>query len=204
MLDLVVKGGFGDAFEARAGQYITIIDLEGEQAGDFVALNSHDFAEGLSTVHSRRRLSSIYFRIGDVLVSTSDRPMIEVVRDTVGVHDGNVPACDATRYVMDFGVDDHRNCLDNLHEALNRYGVSVWQIPEPFNLFQNGPVGADGRMVLSDPQSRAGDFVTFRALIDLHCALSPCPQDIIPGNGLKPTDMRVIVANELPSPGGAR
>ncbi len=197
-LEIVVKGGFGQAFEARRGQYITVVDLEGEQAGDFVALNRHDLTEGLSTVHSRRRLLSIYFRVGNVLVSTLDRPMMEVTADTVGIHDFNVPACDPTRYAVDFGVDDHRNCLENLHEALARYGISIWQVPEPFNLFQNGPVGADGRMMLSDPKSREGDYVTFRALMDVVCALSPCPQDIIPGNGLKVTDMRVIVSDEPP------
>ena len=46
--ELVVKGGFGGSFEAGAGQYITIIDLDGQQAGDFVALNRHDLSEGLS------------------------------------------------------------------------------------------------------------------------------------------------------------
>ena len=61
---------------------------------------------------------SLYFRVGDRLLSSRDRPMLEVVADSVGIHDATVPACDPTRYTVDFGVDGHRNCLENMHEPL--------------------------------------------------------------------------------------
>jgi uncharacterized protein YcgI (DUF1989 family) len=53
-------------------------------------------------------------------------------------------------------------------------------------------------MRLADPVSRPGDMIVLEAFIDVVCALSPCPQDIIPGNGLVVTDMRVIVSNTPP------
>ena len=194
--ELIVKGGFGAGFEAAAGQYITVIDLEGQQAGDFVALSRDDLGEGLSAVHTRRALLSLYFRVGDVLLSNRDRPMLEVIHDSIGIHDATVPACDPTRYSIDFGVDGHRNCLENMHEPLAPYGVDILHVPEPFNLFQNSPVVGDGRTGVVDPPSRPGDRVVFRALMDLVCALSPCPQDIIPGNGLMVTNIKVIIAHE--------
>ena len=195
---LVVKGGFGAGFEADTGQYISIVDLDGRQAGDFVALNRHDLSEGLSAVRTRRHLLSLYFRVGDPLLSSRDRPMLEVVADSIGIHDATVPACDPTRYSVDFGVDGHRNCLENMHEPLARYGVDILDVPEPFNLFQNSPVVGDGRTGVVDPPSKAGDRVVFRALMDVVCALSPCPQDIIPGNGLAVTDIRVVVSDTAP------
>jgi uncharacterized protein len=193
--DIVVPGGFGRGFEAKEGQFITIVDTHGQQAGDFVAINRDDHSEVLSPIHTRRHNLSIFFKVGDFLISSSGRPMFEVVRDTVGVHDSNVPACDPTRYSVDFGVDGHRNCLENLHEPLAAYGIDILQVPEPFNFFQNGPVTQDQRMALSDPLSKAGDHLVLRALMNVVCALSPCPQDIIPGNGLNVTDMRVIVSD---------
>jgi uncharacterized protein YcgI (DUF1989 family) len=194
-VDHVVPGGFGFGFEAQAGQYVTIVDLHGQQAGDFVALNRGDLTEVLSPVHTRRANLSIFFQVGDRLMSSESRPMFEVVADTVGQHDSNVPACDPTRYAVDFGVPGHRNCLENMHEPLAEYGLDIVQVPEPFNFFQNGPVTVDGRMAVTDPVSRAGDYLVLRVLMDVVCALSPCPQDIIPGNGLKPTDMRVVVSD---------
>ena len=44
-----------------------------------------------------------------------------------------------------------------------------------------------------DPPSRAGDRIVLRALMNLMCAVSSCPQDIIPGNGLVPTELLVRV-----------
>ena len=194
-----VKGGFGLAFEANAGQYITIVDLEGAQAGDFVALNRAFLKEGLSPVRTRRHLLSLFFGVGDTLMSNSDNPMLEVVSDTIGVHDSTVPACDPTRYAVDFGVPGHRNCLENMHQALTNssYEIDILDVPEPFNLFQNSPVIAGGRTGVVDPPSKAGDRIVFFALLDVVCALSPCPQDIIPGNNLRPSDMEVIVTNSI-------
>lgn len=195
---MVVPGGFGRGFEAKAGQFITIVDLQGEQAGDFVALALEDLSEVLSPVHTRRHNRSIYFRKGDCLISSENRPMFEVMLDTVGIHDANVPACDPTRYAVDFGVPGHRNCLENMHEPLAAYGVDMLQVPEPFNFFQNGPVTSDGRMTVTDPISKPGDHLVLKALMDVVCAISPCPQDIIPGNGLVVTDMRVAVTDTQP------
>jgi uncharacterized protein YcgI (DUF1989 family) len=80
-----------------------------------------------------------------------------------------------------------------MHAALERYGVGILDVPEPSNLFQNSPVTADLRTGILDPPSRPGDRITLVALMDLICALSPCPQDIIPGNGLAPSDMVIRV-----------
>lgn len=197
---IVVPGGFGRGFSVRSGQFISIIDLHGQQAGDFVAVNRGDHDEVLSPAHTRRHLRSLFFKVGDTLMSSRGRPMFEVIRDDVdGAHDATVPACDPTRYSVEFGVCGHRNCLENLHEGMSGTGIGILGIPEPFNFFQNGPVTAEGRMRLSDPKSKPGDALVLRALVDVECALSPCPQDIIPGNGLSVTDMRVLVTDAPPA-----
>ncbi len=192
---VVVPAGHGWAFTVRAGQRVRVIDVEGKQAADFVAMCSDDPGEKLSPVHTRRKLQSLFFRVGDELVSNRDRPLFRVLEDTVGIHDANVPACDSTRYTVDFAVEGHRNCLDNLHESLSRHGVriSTHDLPDPFNLFQNGPVTPDGRMQVTDPTSRPGDQITLLALCDVTCAVSSCPQDIIPGNGLDVTPIEIAV-----------
>jgi len=196
--DVVVPGGFGASFEARRGQYVTVVDLEGEQAGDFVVFNLDDAREALSPAHTREALLSIFVKVGDRLVTNQRRPILEIVLDTVGVHDGTSPACDPTRYAVEFGVPGHRNCLENMWDALRGYGIDVLAIPEPLNLFQNTPVVADGRIGIANPFSRPGGRITFVALMNIFGALSPCPQDIIPGNGLRPTPMRIVVADAIP------
>lgn len=192
-----VPAGHGKAFTVSKGQFITVIDTLGQQAADFVAVNADNTQEKLSPVHTRQHLRSLFFKPGDALWSSENRPMLKIVSDTIGIHDANVPACDRTRFSVDFGVEGHRNCVDNLLEGMKQFGVTYYSLPEPFNLFQNGPVTADGRMEVTDPNSRAGDRIVFEALCDLVCAVSSCPQDIIPGNGLQVTPIDITVSNRL-------
>jgi uncharacterized protein YcgI (DUF1989 family) len=196
---LSVKAGHGRAFEVKAGQFLTITDVEGQQAADFVAVSAADKSEKLSPTHTRRQLNSLFFNVGDALYSSLGRPLLRVVEDTVGVHDANVPACDDTRFTVDFNVIGHRNCLDNMHSGLALHGLSPFDVPEPFNLFQNGPVTPDRRMQVTDPTSKPGDHITFEVLDDLLCAVSSCPQDIIPGNGLRVTDIDISVHASNPT-----
>ncbi|QWA13572.1 urea carboxylase-associated family protein [Sodalis ligni] len=192
---LTVPAGHGKTFRVNKGQFITVIDAEGQQAADFVAVNADDLNEKLSPVHTRQHLRALFFKPGDALWSSETRPMLRIVADTIGIHDANVPACDRTRYSIDFGVEGHRNCVDNLLEGMKAHGVTYFSLPEPFNLFQNGPVTADGRMEVTDPNSKAGDHIVFEALCDLICAVSSCPQDIIPGNGLQVTPIEIKIGN---------
>lgn len=190
---LTVPAGHGRTFRVRQGQFITVIDSEGQQAADFVAVNADNPDEKLSPVHTRQHLRSLFFKPGDALWSSENRPMLRIVADTIGIHDANVPACDRTRFSVDFGVEGHRNCVDNLLEGMKAHGITYFTLPEPFNLFQNGPVTADGRMEVTDPHSKAGDHIVFEALCDLICAVSSCPQDIIPGNGLQVTPIDIVI-----------
>ena len=65
--EYLVKGEFDLGFTARSGQYVTIVDLEGAQVGDFVALHQADPREGLSPIRTRRRLGSLFFGVRDTL-----------------------------------------------------------------------------------------------------------------------------------------
>ncbi|MGJ8710570.1 DUF1989 domain-containing protein [Pantoea agglomerans] len=194
-----VPAGHGRTFQVRKGQRIIIIDSEGQQAADFVAVNAANHNEKLSPVHTRQHLRSLFFKPGDALWSSDNRPLLRIVSDTIGIHDANVPACDRTRFSVDFGIEGHRNCVDNLLEGMKAHGITYYSLPEPFNLFQNGPVTADGRMEVTDPHSRAGDRIVFEALCDLICAVSSCPQDIIPGNGLQVTPIAIEIHDDEPA-----
>jgi uncharacterized protein YcgI (DUF1989 family) len=191
--ELNIEAGHGLTFEVQRGQTLTVVDSEGRQAADFVAIRNDGTCTRLSPTHTRRQLQSLFFATGDCLYSENGEPLLKILEDTVGIHDANVPACDQTRYSVDFGIEGHRNCLDNLFEGLQAYLSSTLMVPEPFNLFQNGPVTSEGKMMVTDPVSKPGDRIVFEVLQDLVCAVSSCPQDIIPGNGLKVTPIGIRI-----------
>ena len=195
--EVFIPAASGGAFEAKSGEFITVIDVEGQQIGDFVVLNSADHAESLSTAITRTILASIYVREGDKLYTNLRRPIIEIIEDKVGCHDILMAACDSIRYEQ-VGLIGHRNCLDNLCGALKKYGVQRSQVPEPFNIFENTPVDAGGKITIQAPLSKSGDRIVLRALMDLIGAVSACAQDQNAANGYKLTPLRVVISSSRP------
>ena len=186
------------AFVARSGDYITVVDVEGQQIGDFVALNAADHNERFSTCHTRSELRRIYVREGDCLYSNRRRPLLEIVEDRVACHDILIPACDPAFYELRFGITGHLNCFDNLAAALAEHGVERWEIPEPFNIFQNTRVDAEGYFVPRPALSRPGDRIVLRALMDVVGALSACAHDQAPVNGDKLTPLLKVISPNRP------
>lgn len=195
--DMLVPARHGRSFEAKRGQYLTIVDVEGEQCADFVAFNAADTTETLSTGATRSWNTSIFLKIGHIIRSNRRNPMFEVVADDVGVHDILCPPCDPQRYLLHYNVTGHRSCLENLTEVLEPWAIESWRIPNPVNVFMNVPVDAGGKFQVARAQSKAGDRLVLRVLMDVVAALSACPQDINPANGHHCTDMRVMVRNTL-------
>ena len=103
-------------------------------------------------------------------------PLVEVVGDTVGRHDTFQLACYA-KYYEDMG-HRHVNCTDNFNGALDPHGVAKREGWPALNFFFNTAY-AD-RFLATDEPCRARDYVLLRALDDLVCASSACPDDIDP------------------------
>jgi uncharacterized protein YcgI (DUF1989 family) len=175
----------------RKGEQVSIVQTEGQQVGDFVAFNAAALTEFLSTSHTRRCINSLRIGKGQSLFTNHREPIVDIVEDTVGVHDILAAACDPYRYRRDFGVENHRSCRMNFVEALAPIGIPDWRVPDPVNLFQNSPVLPDGSYHSAASTARAGDYVTLLARMDLIAACSACPQDLIPTNGGRVKDLLV-------------
>ena len=118
-------------------------------------------------------------------------PLVEVVRDTVGRHDTFQLACYA-KYYEDMGYPGHVNCTDNFNGALDPFAIAKREGWPALNFFFNTSY-ADRFLATDEPWSRPGDYVLLRAMTDLVCASSACPDDIDPANGWQITDVHVRV-----------
>lgn len=193
--EIQIPGGHARAFEVRRGELLKVIDLAGGQVADFMAFNRDDLNEKLSTTHTRTSLLSLKFKVGDQLRSTFRNPMFEVLKDTVGCHDFMLAACDEYRYLVDYGVTGHWNCVDNFEEAFRPYAIQRKELPDPFNFFQNTAIDPDGELSQQASQSHAGDFVVLEALMDVVAAVSACPMDLNPIGGDKITDILIRISD---------
>lgn len=191
-----IPAGEGRAFEAKAGQSITVTNLKGKQVGDFIVFNAADLDEKLSTNHTLVHIGKLVPAVGDETVSNLRRPMLELVRDDCGRHDLLIAACDPWRYEIYYQVKDHRNCSDNFLEALAPWGVKRHQLPQPINLFQHMGYGDDGRLEFRESLAKPGDRIVFRALMDLLGAVSACPMDLNPISGFRVTDLEIRISDD--------
>lgn len=198
--EVVVPAAHGGAIEVRAGEYLSIVDLEGAQVADFVAIRRDDPRKFLSVHQTRSTLRRWTLRVGDRLVDQDREPVFEIVRDDVGVHDLFFCACSPALYRQRFGLTDHRSCRVNLQEALAPYGIAEERIPDPINVFMRTPPRPDGEFEFHPAPSRPGDRLVLRALADVVAAVSSCPMDRSPINGDRITPLKLVVAGS-PDPG---
>jgi glycine cleavage system T protein (aminomethyltransferase) len=198
VLDLRVDSATALAYEVEAGQYIQVIDVEGQQCSDFLAFDSRRLSEGvergLDATTTRNLMGNAYPQPGlyGKFFDQDMRPLVEVVRDTVGRHDTFALACNA-KYYEDMGYPGHVNCTDNFNGQLGRFGVAARRGWPALNFFYNTFFNGSNQLFFDEPWSRPGDYVLLRAMSDLVCASSACPDDIDPANAWNPTDIHVRV-----------
>ena len=198
LLDLRVDTATARSYEVKAGQYIQVIDVEGRQCSDFLAFCARQLVDGtergLDATTTRNLTGNAYPQPGlfGKFFDQDMRPLVEVVRDTVGRHDTFALACNA-KYYEDMGYPGHLNCTDNFNAQLAPYGIAARRGWPALNFFYNTSFGEANQLLFDEPWSQPGDYVLLRAMTDLVCASSACPDDIDPANAWNPTDIHVRV-----------
>jgi aminomethyltransferase len=194
--DLRIGARTASAYFVRAGEFIQVIDVFGRQCTDFQAFAARKLDRGqslgLDATVTRTLLGRSYPAPG-LPSKAFDRefePLVELVQDTVGRHDAFATACNA-RYYEDMGYPGHVNCTDNFNLALAPYGIAPRRGWEALNYFYNTNIDAQNQLYLDEPWSRPGDYVLMRALTDIVCVSSACPDDIDAANAWNPTDIHV-------------
>ena len=194
--DIRIHRATAGAYVVRAGEYIQIIDVAGRQCTDFQCFAARKLDKGIEhplDVTATRSLVGQSYPLPGLFSKAFDQemqPLVEVVRDTVGRHDAFGLACFA-RYYDDQGYPGHVNCTDNFNKELAPYGIAARKGWMALNFFYNTGIDANNVLYFDEPWSRPGDYVLLRALTDIVCVSSACPDDIDPANGWEPTDIHV-------------
>jgi uncharacterized protein len=191
--ELRIPGSYAKAFEVKKGQLLQIIDVEGQQVADFFAFHKANPEEKLSPPHTRTSLLSLSVKVGDKFRSSLRNPMFEVVEDTAKSIDLLIAACDERRYLVDYGVENHRSCVANFEEVLKPYGITRKGFPEPVNIFQKTKIEPDGKLIQQPCPTKPGDYMVLKALMDVIAAVSACPMDLNPIGGSKVTDILIRI-----------
>lgn len=182
----------GIAVRLARGDILTVIDPEGGQVSDMLAVAADDPREILSNGRTSDYEETIRLTTGARLWSNRSRVMLTILEDRSPHHDFLLTPC--SHATFDHFYPDkprHRGCFGNLAEALAPFGVEPDSIPVAFNIFMNVTVDADGRIAVLPPQTRAGDFTRFRAEMDLVVGLTACSAYASNGGSFKPIDFAI-------------
>lgn len=192
--EFLVKAATASSYKVEEGDYIQVLDVDGQQCSDFLAFDAQALEYGLDATTTRTLGGRIYPGPGLYSKFFDERmlPLVEVIRDTCGRHDTFALACSAKSY-DDAGYPGHANCSDNFNDALAEHGIAPRLGWPAINFFFNTQIGADGSIVADEAWSRPGDYVLMRAMRDLLCANSSCADDVFTTNGYNPTDILVRI-----------
>ncbi|MCV6586040.1 MAG: aminomethyltransferase family protein [Marinibacterium sp.] len=194
--DIRIASATARAYVVRAGDYVQILDVDGRQCTDFQCFDARKLDAGivkpLDVTTTRTLMGHAYPNPGLHAKYFDDdfTPLVEVIQDTCGRHDAFAMAC-TSKYYDDLGYPGHVNCSDNFNGALAGYdipGRAGWMAA---NFFFNTAVDDHGVLLTDEPWSRPGDYVLLRALTDIVCVSSACPDDTSPANGWTLTDIHV-------------
>jgi len=179
----------------RAGQSLRIVDLEGNQAVDFLLYAAADDAERYSAQDTIAAQRNIFLRTGAALLSNEGRTMMTITATSVDYHDTIGGACSCESNTLRYGhhTKAQHACVDNFLDANVRAGRGKRDMVSNINFFMNVPVEADGALGIVDGISAPGLTVDLRAEMDVVVVVSNCPQIDNPCNGFNPTPVRMIV-----------
>ena len=178
-----------------AGQTLRIVDLEGNQAVDFLLYATADDAERYSAQDTVAAQGNLFLREGTVLRSNEGRAMMTITASAVDYHDTIGGACSCESNTLRYGhhTKSEHACVENFLEANLLEGRGKRDIVSNINFFMNVPVEADGSLGIVDGISAPGLTVDLRAEMDVTVVVSNCPQINNPCNAFNPTPVRMIV-----------
>ncbi|MGO4236266.1 urea amidolyase associated protein UAAP2 [Pseudarthrobacter sp. YAF2] len=178
-----------------AGDVLTIVDLEGNQAVDCLLYAADDTTVRYSAATTIAAQQSIVLTTGSVLRADTGAPLMTVVADEVGVHDTIGGACSQESNTLRYGqhTREQHACVENFLIEGSRWGLGKRDLVSNINWFMNVPVDPDGALGIVDGLSAPGKRVALKAEVDTLVLVSNCPQINNPCNGFNPTPVRMIV-----------
>jgi len=180
----------------KAGQVLTIVDLDGNQAVDFLAYAAADTDRAYSAQATLQEQDSVYLSVGSVLRDNESNPLLTIIADDCGRHDTLGGACSKESNTLRYGLHTwaQHACVENFLAEGSRRGLGKRDLVSNINWFMNVPVDPDGALGIVDGISAPGLAVSLRAEVDTLVLVSNCPQINNPCNGFNPSRAEMIIS----------
>jgi urea carboxylase-associated protein 1 len=191
--DTVVAAGQPWSGHVAKGDVLRLMDLEGQQAIDFLCYNADFHEERYHAPNTIKIPGQIYLGKGSSLWSVKARKMMTIIEDTCGRHDTIFGCCSFLLDEVRYGATNPRSCQQNFEQELAKHGMGPRDVVSNVNFFMSVPVDGDGKAGIVDGLSKAGDYVDLQADMDVLAVFSNCPEALNPATGTGPSPVRAII-----------
>ena len=181
--EFVIPRRSSKAFVVKKGQVLRVTAHEGKQVADIRFLNAHDYKEqfaarwsiplnSIQKIGGYKKLKQLWSKV------PYDNVMLTVIDDKVGDH--NFGCQCSPIFVKLKGAPGDLTCAELFDKCLEPYGLSMKDLDSAgvFNLFM--PVryldDENGTFSFNRPSCEKGDYIDFRAEMDVLVAATSCPE----------------------------
>ncbi len=193
----IIEAGEPFVHEIRMGQFVRIVDLEGNQSADTLFYNARDYSDRYSAQDTIREQGNAYLTTGTRLISTEGNVLLTIVADTCGRHDTLGGACAQESNMVRYAIEKRymHACRQSFVKGIQywKQGLEKRDITSNINFFMNVPITQEGGLKFADGVSDAGKYVELRAEMDVLMVISNCPQLNNPCNAYNPTPLQVLI-----------
>ncbi|HVZ51667.1 MAG TPA: DUF1989 domain-containing protein [Pseudolabrys sp.] len=190
----IVPPGASWSRRLETNQRLRIVDLEGQQAVDFLCYAADLPHDRMNLPNTIKLNKSLYIEKGCKIYSDLAKVLFTVVEDTCGLHDTLAGCCSNEIDLVRYNVVKTKSCRANFISELAKWAMGPSEIVSNINFFMRVPFRQDGFVEIADGISKPNDYVELKAEIPVLAVLSNCPQQNNPAAGGKPTPIEVIVS----------
>ena len=187
---ITIEPHHGDSRIIKKGQTLRIIDIEGQQVADFIAIKPGEPGEYQDMVYSNLENGRYKWEVGNAIVSSKCNTMWTITADPRGNHYTGGGGCNKSALTHAFGTGEY-GCVETIQKEYEKHGLNpeLFQQVSVLNINMSVDYAADGSWTFGEPVSEPGDYLDLRAEMDLLWMVSVCnwPEIV---NGAKPTPMR--------------
>ena len=177
-----VRGGSAWSHVLKRGTTLRIIDREGGANVGVVFLNFDIPAERYNMPDTLKAQHTAHLTKGHVLYSDMGRILCSITDDTCGWHDPIGGLSRAETVAAKFGEgryqqlrnDFYRNAHDNFVIELEKFGLSLRDLPINVNFFSKVQVDLEGALHFVPNHSAPGSYVDLRAEMNTLVILDTC------------------------------
>lgn len=201
-----VRGGSTWSHVLKRGTSLRITDLEGGANAGAIFLNFEIPSERYNMPDTLKAQHTAHLTKGFVLYSDMGRVLCSITDDTCGWHDpicGHLtPEQSNARYgeltYAQARNDLHRNARDNFLMELEKFGLTLRDLPANVNFFSKVIVGEDGSLNYIENHSKAGDFIELRAEMNTIVILDTCQHPLDPNRAYQPRSIQISLMRTQP------